>query len=153
MHLLRSLSLAISLLIPLTTAQQVPANITKLPTVAPGFNFLYTMIVDCKVGLYRMPAPSGIRTAIPIVGGEFLGPRLKGRVLDLGADWGLTDPKTGIFSPDTRYQLQTYDGAWIYIRTSGSGQPSGETHLRVVFETGDSRYYWLNSVVGKSTFF
>ena len=100
-----------------------------------------------------MPVPSGVRTAIPIVGGEFLGPRLKGRVLDLGADWGLTDPKTGIFSADTRYQLHTYDGAWIYIRTSGSTQPGGESHLRVVFETGDSRYYWLNSVVGKYLFF
>lgn len=30
------------------------------------------------------------------------------------------------------------------------GVPDGGLHLRVVFETGDKRYYWLNNVVGKS---
>ncbi|RMZ71403.1 UPF0311 domain-containing [Pyrenophora seminiperda CCB06] len=105
------------------------------------------MLANCSQGLYEMPVPHGLRTAIPIVGGEFTGPRLNGRVLNLGADWGLTDPRTGIFSADTRYQLQTYDGAYIYIRTSGADQPGGESHLRVIFETGDRRYYWLNSVI------
>ncbi|KAE8823831.1 hypothetical protein PTNB85_09956 [Pyrenophora teres f. teres] len=155
MHLVHALPLALSLLSPLATATKpptfpplhIPANITKLPVVPPGFNFLYTMQVNCKAGLYDDAVPHGIRTAIPIVEGEFRGPRLNGRVINLGADWGLTDPRTNIFSADTRYQIQTYDGAWIYVRTSGASQPGGESHLRVVFETGDRRYYWLNSVV------
>lgn len=151
MKVLHSLSLAFSLLTPLTTAH-IPPNITALPVVAPGLDFLYTMLVECDDSLYRMPVPYGTRAAIPIVGGEFTGPRLKGHVLNLGADWGLTDPRTGIFSPDTRYQLQTDDGAFIYIRTSGSAQPGGELHLRVLFETGYTKYYWLNNVVGESFF-
>jgi hypothetical protein len=69
-----------------------------------------------------------------------------GKVLDLGADWGLVD-KDGTFSADTRYQLQTDDGAHIFIRTSGPAQPDGHLHLRMVFETGSQKYYWLNNIV------
>ncbi|KAG9199663.1 hypothetical protein G6514_008324 [Epicoccum nigrum] len=71
---------------------------------------------------------------------------MNGKILDLGADWGLTDPQTGIFSPDTRYNLQTDDGANILIQTSGAAQPDTKIHLRLVFETGDKDYYWLNFV-------
>lgn len=69
-----------------------------------------------------------------------------GKVLDLGADWGLVD-KDGTFSADTRYQLQTDDGAHIFIRTSGPAQPDGHLHLRMVFETGSEKYYWMNNIV------
>jgi hypothetical protein len=67
--------------------------------------------------------------------------------LNLGADWGLTDPQTGIFSADTRYNLRTHDGANILLQTSGPAQPEGGLQLRVLFETGDKDYYWLNNVV------
>ena len=67
-------------------------------------------------------------------------------MLNLGADWGLVD-KDGVFSADTRYQLQTDDGANIFIRTSGPAQTDGRLHLRLVFETGSSKYYWLNNIV------
>jgi hypothetical protein len=69
-----------------------------------------------------------------------------GKVLNLGADWGLID-KDGTFSADTRYQLQTDDGAHIFIRTSGPAQADGKLHLRMEFETGNADYYWLNKIV------
>ncbi|KAJ4378199.1 hypothetical protein N0V86_005898 [Didymella sp. IMI 355093] len=116
------------------------------PPVAPGLEYLYTVFADCEPGIFTTQTAKGLRTAIPIVGGNFTGPRLNGKILDLGADWGLTDPQTGIFSADTRYNLQTDDGANIYIQTSGSQQPNGNLHLRLVFETGDKKYYWLNFV-------
>lgn len=116
---------------------------------APALNFLYTLYAVCGNPIYRTEGPRGIRTAIPIVGGNFTGPRLNGKVLDLGADWGVTDPQTGIFSADTRYNLQTNDGANIFLQTSGPQQPDGKLHLRVQFETGDKRYYWLNNVLGE----
>ncbi|PSN65699.1 hypothetical protein BS50DRAFT_677084 [Corynespora cassiicola Philippines] len=119
-------------------------NITQ-PT-APGLEYLYTAFVDCEPRIFTTQTSKGLRTAIPIVGGNFTGPRLTGRILDLGADWGLTDPQTGLFSADTRYNLQTEDGANIYIQTSGSRQPDGKLHLRLIFETGDKEYYWLNFV-------
>ena len=51
------------------------------------------------------------------------------------------------FAPDTRYQLETSDGAHIFIQTSGAAQPNKTCHLRVIFETGSPEHYWLNNVV------
>lgn len=73
--------------------------------------------------------------------------RSSGNVSDLGADWGVTDNNTGIFSADTRYNLATNDGANIFIQTSGPKQPDGHLHLRQIFETGHPDYYWLNNIV------
>ncbi|KAB2576611.1 UPF0311 protein [Lasiodiplodia theobromae] len=147
MHLLRTLlttTLAL-LLAPPSTASPITTN-PSIPA-APALEYLYTALVDCTPRIFTDQTPAGLRTAIPIVGGNFTGPRLRGRILDLGADWGTTDPATGIFSADTRYNLQTDDGANIYIRTSGPKQADGTLHLRLVFETGVREYYWLNNVV------
>ncbi|USW50106.1 hypothetical protein Slin15195_G034250 [Septoria linicola] len=127
------------------TAQNVLA-VHNEPT-APALEYLYTAYADCLNTIYESHGPRGIRKAIPIVGGNFTGPRLSGKILDLGADWGVTDPQTGIFSADTRYNLQTHDGANLWLQTSGSGVPGGGLHLRVLIETGDPKYYWLNNVV------
>ncbi|KAH6639606.1 hypothetical protein C7974DRAFT_432131 [Boeremia exigua] len=119
-------------------------NVT-MPTT-PSLEYLYTAFVDCEPRIFTTQTSKGLRTAIPIIGGNFTGPRLNGKVLDLGADWGLSDPQTGLFSADTRYNLQTDDNANIYIQTSGTRQPDGKLHLRLIFETGDKDYYWLNYV-------
>ncbi|KAM3422999.1 hypothetical protein BST61_g474 [Cercospora zeina] len=127
------------------TAQTVlPPKTAPIP---PGLVWLYTAFADCEPTLFAMQTPKGIRQAIPIVGGNFTGPHLSGKILDLGADWGLTDPQTGLFSADTRYNLQTHDGANLFLQTSGNSNPDGTSHLRVVIETGSDKYYWLNNVV------
>ncbi|CCF33353.1 hypothetical protein CH063_00958 [Colletotrichum higginsianum] len=108
---------------------------------APKLTYLYTLTallnssIEIGTGIYSD------RKVIPIIGGSF-----HGTVLDLGADWGLTDSK-GVFHPDTRYNLRTADGANIYIQTSGSKQSNGKIYLRQIFETGSEDYYWLNNVV------
>lgn len=105
----------------------------------------------------------GRRRIVPIVGGRFHGERLNGRVLHLGADWQ-TIFADGSAELDTRYALQTNDGALIDIRNFGfrHGPPDvmaalaqGEavdparyymrTHPR--FETADPRYEWLNRTI------
>ena len=140
MQLLKVFTTVVTLL----CADVLCTNVTA-PT-APGLEYLYTVFADCEPRIFTSQTAKGLRTAIPIVGGNFTGPRLNGKILDLGADWGLTDPQTGVFSADTRYNLQTNDGANIYIQTSGSAQPDGKLHLRLVFETGDKNYYWLNFI-------
>ncbi|KAK3111077.1 hypothetical protein LTR53_014024 [Teratosphaeriaceae sp. CCFEE 6253] len=115
--------------------------------MAPGLTFLYTAYCECLNNIYTTQGPRGLRTTIPIIGGNVTGPRITGKILDVGADWGLTDVQTGIFSADTRYNVQTDDGANIFLQTSGPAQADGTLHLRVVFETGDKDYYWLNNVV------
>ncbi|KAJ5669054.1 hypothetical protein N7462_010124 [Penicillium macrosclerotiorum] len=121
----------------------------------PKLSFLYTAYVECEDNLMTAAVgPHGIRKAIPIIGGNFSGPHLSalylnstGKILNVGADWGLTDPHTNIFSADTRYNLRTDDGADIFIQTSGPKAPDNHLHLRLVFETGSPKYYWLNNIV------
>jgi hypothetical protein len=91
------------------------------------------------------------RTALPIIGGTFTGPRMNGTVANLGTDWGVVD-KQGITHPDTRYHLLADGGptgvAGIYLQTSGWQQPDGRIQMRMTFETGNPYYIWLNYVIG-----
>ncbi|TQN69317.1 UPF0311 protein [Colletotrichum shisoi] len=113
---------------------------------APKLTYLYTLTALLNSSIEIGTGIDSDREVIPIIGGSFQGPRLNGTVLDLGADWGLTDSK-GVFHPDTRYNLRTADDANIYIQTSGSRQSNGKIYLRQIFETGSEDYYWLNNVV------
>lgn len=103
---------------------------------------------------------AGQRRIIPIVGGTVSGPRLNGKVLNVGADWQ-TIFDDGLAELDTRYALETDDGATIEIINYGfrhgpadvladlaRGEPVSpdlyymRTHARL--ETGDPRYDWVN---------
>ncbi len=106
------------------------------------------------------PGRAGQRRIIPIVGGTVSGPLLRGKLLNLGADWQ-TIFADGLAELDTRYAMETHDGATIEIVNYGlrHGPPEvlaaimrGEevsadsyymrTHARL--ETGDARYDWVN---------
>lgn len=108
-------------------------------------------------------APRGRRRIIPIVGGEVTGDRLSGRILNLGADWQ-TIFADGVAELDTRYSMETHDGALIDIRNFGfrHGPPEviealalgkpvdpDKYYMRTNprFETGDKRYDWLNRMI------
>lgn len=111
--------------------------------------------------------PQGRRRIIAITGGRFSGERLSGRVLPGGADWQLVRAD-GVADLDARYTLETSDGALIYVTNRGyrHGPPeiirrlaSGENlepnlyYMRTTprFETGDTRYAWLNRIVCVAT--
>lgn len=112
-------------------------------------------------------APGGRRRIIPIIGGSVEGERLCGRVLDIGADWQ-TVFADGTAELDTRYAMETHDGAVIEIVNYGyrHGPPEvlaalarGEDvdpsrysmRTQPRFETGDERYYWLNRMIAVGT--
>lgn len=108
--------------------------------------------------------PGGTRRIVPVTGGRFEGPKLKGRILpEAGADW-LMIGADGVGRLDVRGTFETDDGAFLYVRYRGvlhlnekvanalAGEGSteyGDTYFMTqpVFETGDERYAWLNSVV------
>ena len=113
------------------------------------------------------PLELGSRRIINITGGRFSGERLSGRVLPGGADWQVIR-SDGVANLDARYTLETADGALIYVSNRGyrHGPPevlkklaSGEAvdpslyYMRTSprFETGDSRYAWLNRIVCVAT--
>ena len=106
---------------------------------------------------------AGRRRIIPIIGGTVSGPQINGRILNLGADWQ-TVFAGGLAELDTRYAIETYDGATIEMINFGyrHGQedvmaavargddvdPTAyymRTHARL--ETGDERYDWVNSTL------
>jgi len=107
--------------------------------------------------------PVGRRRIIPITGGTFAGARLKGRILEGGADWQVIRAD-GTAELDTRYTLETDDGAIIYIQNWGYRHGPAEVIARLAdgeavdpalyyfrtvptFETAAVKYAWLNSVI------
>ena len=107
--------------------------------------------------------PFGERTTYITGEGVFTGPRLRGRILAGGGDW-LIRGANDLARLDVRKTFETHDGALIHVsyvglykfnatlsRTLAGG---GEAHFgdtlfmaQVQFETGDSRYAWLNETL------
>ena len=106
--------------------------------------------------------PHGNRRIFNFTGGDFEGPRLKGKILPSGGD-GLLRGTDGIGRLDYRATLETDDGAQIYLQLYGitrddptrsrppEGQPVeyGDRYYMTTprLETGDDRYAWLNGLV------
>ncbi len=139
----------------------LPVNQVEPPT--PGLEFLARFEVELGPPLEVGKIGGGWRRIIPIANGRFRGPRFTGQVLPGGADWQLVQAD-GLARIDTRYTLQTDDGALVFIATQGvrHGPPEviealarGEWvdprryYFRVTlrFETGAPAYDWLNRVV------
>ena len=93
--------------------------------------------------------PQGGRAIVAVPGGTFEGPKLKGTLAEnSGGDW-VTLRADGTFKLDVRITLVTDDGATIFMAYQGIGKRGENGNvLRTapLFETGDERYAWLNSV-------
>ena len=129
----------------------------------PPFRPLFELRADLAEPLDLGHTPVGHRRVINIVGGEFTGDRLKGRVLPGGADWQVirTD---GVAVLDARYTLRAEDGALVQVTSQGvrRGPPEviaklargedvdpGEYYFRTVmrFETGAPSLAFLNGIL------
>ena len=62
--------------------------------------------------------PGGTRRVIPILGGTFTGPQVKGKILPGGTDHQLLQPD-GFTQLEARYVLQTDQGEMIYVTNRG----------------------------------
>ena len=96
----------------------------------------------------------GSRVVIPITGGTFEGPNMKGTVLEGGADYQLVDQKQGRNEIEAIYSIKTDDGVYIHIRNCGlivtgqgpDGKPNFYFRCAPKFEApNDSKYNWLNN--------
>jgi len=105
----------------------------------------------------------GVLNIYPIRSGYFEGEKLKGTILPIGADWNYMY-HDGVDVMDTRYVMQTDDGAVISISTNGRYliEPEMDQAIdrgefidpnlyyfrqHLFFETGHERYRWLNGVI------
>ena len=95
----------------------------------------------------------GRRTVIPITGGTFEGPNIKGTIISGGADYQLANAD-GRTELEAIYCIKTDDGVYIHVRNRGiicntkdaNGNPSFYFRCAPQFEApADSKYAWLNN--------
>ena len=125
-------------------------------TDIPGPETEFVMQLKVKLGTpYSVgETPKGRRIVIPITGGTFEGPLLKGTILEGGADWQLA--KGNRTELEAIYSIKTDDGVYIHVRNRGiicsgkdaEGRPTFYFKAAPQFEAPvDSRYAWLNNAI------
>ena len=101
----------------------------------------------------------GLRRVVPITGGTVQGPRLRGAILNAGADSQIIGPD-GFTRLEARYVLRLDDGALVYVENSGIRFGSPEVMAQITrgepvdpaqvyfrstprFETAAPAHQWL----------
>lgn len=135
----------------LATALVVPAAAQEPPE--PGMEFVFEEIVKLAPATEVGTTARGKRRIIPIVGGRFEGPNIKGEIVPGGWDWQL-DRGDGCTDVVADYFLKTDDGVVINVRNTGTiclpkdGGPPPAVRTHPVFEPPLGKYQWL----GEQTF-
>lgn len=113
----------------------------------PSCEFVYEAIVDIEDVQSLGQSALGQRFIVNILGGEFNGPLLRGRVLPGGADRQLLRPD-GIKVLDALYEMQTDDDVFITVHnrvTIDTLNPEQRYARSVVeFRAPAGKYEWLN---------
>lgn len=129
----------------------------------PKLRYFCTLTVELAPIQEMGQGMAGKRRIIPIIGGTVEGPKIRGRILNVGADWQ-TIFADGVAELDTRYAFETEDGAVIEIRNFGYRHGPADVMAAVGrgedvdpanyymrtqarLETGDPRYDWVNRMV------
>lgn len=139
----------------LTATLSAKAQTTENATIpGPETEFVMQLKVTLDAPYVVGETPHGRRTVIPITGGTFEGPQLKGTIIPSGADWQLA--KGERTELEAIYSIKTDDGVYIHIRNRGiicggmdeNGQPTFYFRAAPQFEAPeDSRYAWLNNAL------
>ena len=112
----------------------------------PRLTFVMELRVRVDAPLEIGDVGGGRRRIVPIRGGSFEGPRLRGDVLDGGADWQMVHAD-GLSVLDTRYTLRTDRGELIYIRNAGLRHaPPGVNERLLAGETVDPALVYFRTV-------
>jgi hypothetical protein len=116
---------------------------------APGLELLYRSVVKLGTVIDVGETARGQRRIIPITGGTFEGPRMRGEILPMGWDWQL-DRADGCTELVADYFIRTDDGVVINVVNTGAlcrpgadGAPSQAPRTSPVFEAPRGAYEWL----------
>lgn len=133
--------------------------------ISPTLEFAFALHVHVTPGKMQElgQTPKGLRRIIPILGGHFEGPEIKGEIIPGGYDWQLlrTD---GVAEIEARYVLKTDDGELITIINTGLRHGPPDVMARMaqgeevdpssyyfrsvpVFETASEKHRWLTTHV------
>lgn len=127
---------------------------TYPPKDTPQLEFALQLRVTLGEAFSIENTQHGRRTVIPITGGTFEGPLLKGTILNGGADYQLNaENRTEL---EAIYCIKTDDGVYIHVRNRGiiangkdaNGNSTFYFKAAPQFEApADSRYGWLNNAL------
>ena len=141
--------LTVTLLAALTLCAQTPA-----PQDTPQLEFALQLKVTLDQAYSAGNTQHGRRTIIPITGGTFEGPLLRGTIINGGADYQLANTDGSRTELEAIYCIKTDDDVYIHVRNRGiiytgkdeQGNPSFYFKAAPQFEAPtDSRYAWLNN--------
>ena len=144
---------AATVAIPEAGAQPIVTPLSEqIPIYQPQTQFVYEAIVDIADGMNLGTGPLGERAMVPITGGTFEGPDIRGTVLPGGADRQLLR-SDGVRMLDALYELKTHDDAIITVRNEVliSPQESGVRPFSHLMITAPTNYDWLNRYVHVGT--
>jgi hypothetical protein len=125
----------------------VAATVAAQDAPAPALEFAFQETVKLGQALEVGKTARGQRRIIPITGGHFEGPQIKGQVMPGGWDWQLTRPD-GCTDVKADYFLKTDDGVVINVVNTGEicpGEQGAPAPVRThpVFEPPLGKYEWL----------
>ena len=135
-------------------ALQVNAQTDQVPA-GPELEFALQLKVTLGQAFSIENTQHGRRTVIPITGGTFEGPGIKGTIVNGGADYQLANAQ-GRTELEAIYCIKTDDGIYIHVRNRGiianskdaNGNPSFYFRCAPTFEApADSKYGWLNNAL------
>lgn len=125
----------------------------EAPKDTPQLEFALQLKVTLGEAFGINNTQHGRRTVIPITGGTFEGPGIKGTIVSGGADYQLANAD-GRTEVEAIYCIKTDDGVYIHVRNRGiiangkdaDGKPSFYFRCAPQFEApADSKYGWLNN--------
>ena len=145
----------------LLTAQTPP--VAPAAPAAPKLELAFEAHVEVGKPDEVGPVAGGTRRLIPILGGTFSGPGLKGKILPGGSDHQLLQPD-GFTQLEARYFLQTDEGEKIYVTNRGVRYGAPEVLARLnagervdpsliyfrsaaTFETATPRLLWMTRAI------
>ena len=132
------------------------AQTTSPKAATPEMEFVMQLNVTLGEAYTVGETPAGKRHVIPITGGTFEGPLLRGTIINGGADYQLISADGKRTTLEAIYSIKTDDGVNIHVRNQGiiysgkdaSGKDSFYFKAAPKFEAPqESKYNWLNNAI------
>jgi len=144
------------LIITLTLTALTAKAQTYPPKDSPELEFAMQLRVKIDNAYTVGETDHGRRIVIPITGGTFEGPLLKGTILAGGADYQLANAEGTRTELEAIYSIRTDDDVYIHVRNKGlvcdgkdeQGNPYYYFKAAPQFEAPkNSHYAWLNNAL------
>ncbi len=132
------------------------AQVVSPRAEVPEMEFVMQLNVTLGKAYTVGETPGGKRHVVPITGGTFEGPLLRGTIISGGADYQLVSSDGRRTTLEAIYSIRTDDGVYIHVRNQGivysgkdaSGKDSFYFKAAPRFEAPlDSKYEWLNNAI------